>query len=326
MDELVGGNSAPADSGSASTPTFADAFAPETSPVSESSSPTNDATAAAQPAADGVTPTGTDERSPFIPRARFDEVNTRLNELKQWKEQHGWVEDAQKRAAFDQAVQIGQLYSTDRAGYIRQLLAEAVTDPALAQVVRSEAGRYLAGTRGQGALQPSPPPAIDLKPIPVQLEDGRTIPLYSQEQIDAVLEQRMAKFREELQPTVQTAKQLQDERRAVAEKAEADEWATGFLANLQKLPDFKALEPEVKQRLSQVQLRSGHSAELEAAAYRIYLELTNQRQASTIAKAKSDQLDDLRRHAAASSAPNPGSAAPTTPRSPRSFHDPSLQW
>lgn len=321
MDELVGGNSAPADSGSASTPTFADAFAPETSPVSESSSPTNDATAAAQPAADGVTPTGTDERSPMIPRPRFDEVNGKYNELKQWKEQYAWVEDAQKRAAFDQAVQIGQLYSTDRAGYIRQLLADAVNDPALAQVVRSEAGRYLAGSR-----QPVAAPAPDLNPIPVQLEDGRTVPLYSAEQVQAFVRQEASKFREEMAPVVSTAQELKKERDTARAKAASDTFATGVFANLQKRPHFDELRPEIAKRLASLQLESDHPAEVRAAAFEIYTDLLSQRQTQSIAQAKSDQLDDLRRHAAASSSPNPGSAAPTTPKSPRSFSDPSLQW
>lgn len=66
--------------------------------------------------------------------------------MTKWREQYGWAETVD-RAAIEQAQQLGKLYTTDRAGYVRQLLSEAVTDPELAPIVRSEAARILAGSR-----------------------------------------------------------------------------------------------------------------------------------------------------------------------------------
>jgi hypothetical protein len=320
MSEDLGGNNAAAPASGPTT--FAEAFAPDASPASDPSQQSNDAPAAAQPATDGESTPTADDRSPFIPRSRFDEVNGKYNELKQWREQYGWVEDAQKRAAFEQAVQIGQLYTQDRAGYIRQLLADALNDQTLAPVVRSEAARFLSQGRGQGQA----PAAVDLNPIPVQLEDGRTVPLFTAEQHQALLQQELAKFREELAPVRQTAEELKAAKEQAARQQEADSFAKTFFGDLSKLPDFDALKPEIASRLAATTLASDHPKEVEAAVYRIYMDLSAARRTTDIAKAKSEQLDDLRRQAAASTSPNPGSAAPSTTRTPASFYDPALKW
>ncbi len=320
MDGTLDGNTGNATSTGPTT--FAEAFAADASSAPDSSSQPIDAAAAEQPAAEGVTPVEDDKRSPYITRSRFDEVNGKYNELKQWKEQHGWVEGVD-RSVIDQAVQIGQRYQQDPMGYARQLLSEIAADPQHGPALRSELARML-GTRQQQAAPM--PAAVDLNPIPVQLEDGRTVPLFSADQARAMVEQELGKLRQEFEPALQTTQELKQREAHAAQVAEADRVAGDFLADIRKFPDFKALEPEIKQRLRTYQFRSANPEEVQAATYRIFLELSAQRKTADIAKAQSSQLDSLRRQAAASVSPNPGSAAATTVKSPKSFSDPSLVW
>ena len=64
-------------------------------------------------------------------------------------------------------------------------------------------------------------------------------------------------------------------------------------------------------------------ADLDAALNRAYRGVV----APTLTqKAQAKLLDNLQQKATASTGVNPGSAAPSTPSSPRSFHDASLQW
>lgn len=311
--------------------TFAEAFAADASSASTPSETTGAASASADatvPPATSATPEGSPQlEAGEPPRERWPTIleNARKKaadeERAAWQ-QYAWVKEPQKIAAYQEMVRLGELYQQNPIGYAKQFFAEMMSHPEHGQSFRSELARAL-GTRQQAQAAP----AVDLQPKLVQLEDGSTVPLYSQEQIDAVIEQRMAKLRQELQPTVQTAQELQRARREAAEKAQADTWARGFMSSLRKLPDYEALEPTVIERLKDFKPTTGHQAEIEAAAYRIYLELTHERKATDIAKAKSDQLDDLRRQAAASTAPNPGSAAPSTPKNVRKFSDlPASAW
>lgn len=315
MEELSGGNSAPASSTGPTT--FEQAFASDASPASDPSATSTTPPAAEQPATDAeVTPEPSEDRSPFIPRARFDEVNTKMNELKQWREQYGWAEGADQQA-IAQAQQIGQLYSTDRAGFIRQLLAEAINDPALAPAVRSEAARLLGTRQAQAAPEPEGP---DLTNLVIDLGNGQTVPLAALK--DAWSREMEQKFA----PVVQTAQELREASAHLQQTQQAQQFASGFFKDLQKLPDFDALKPEIAKRLATERLGSDHPAEVQAATYRIYMDLQQSRKSQDIAQAKSDQLDDLQRRAAASTSPNPGSAAPSSPKKVTSFYDKSLQW
>jgi len=315
MEDLSGGNSAPASS--AGPTTFAEAFASDASPASESPATSNTPPEAALPATDAADTTpGGDERSPFIPRSRFDEVNTERNALKQWKEQYGWAESAD-RQAIEQAVEIGKLYSTDRLGYARQLLSDMSSDPQLGPQLRSELARML-GTRQQQA--PPAPAGPDLNGLVIDLGNGQTVPL------SALKESWLGEMEQKFAPVVQTAKQLQEASEQAQKTHEATEFAKGFLADLQKRPDFDALKPEIAKRLAAERLTSDHPAEVRAATYRIYMELSDQHRTQSIAQAKSDQLDDLQRRAAASTSPKPRSAAHSSPRSPKSFYVRDLKW
>ena len=314
MDDNTGGNTA------ASSPaTFAEAdWSPDASPASDPSQQSGDATAAVQPttASEPTTPAD-DKRSPIVSRDRFDEVNTKYNELKAWKEQNAWVEDAQKRAAFEQAVQIGQMYSTDRVGYIRTLLAEAINDPQLSPAIRSEAARLL-GTRQQQA-QPEP-----VQLVPVQLEDGTIVQMPRDPQAWAaqLRQQWEADLDKKYAPALSAAEKLQKAEQRYQEEQQAKQFADGFGPELAKRPHFAELKDEIIARLSQAQLASDHPAEVRAAALAIYADLVSEKVLPNLSsQAQSKLLDNLQHKAQATTGVNPGGAAPSTSRKVTKFTD-----
>lgn len=313
------------DGNSAAPATFAEAFAADASSASDSSTQSPTPAAAEAPPTPGSesTPGAQDERSPFIPRDRFDEVNRKYNELKAWREQHGWAESVDLQAV-QKAAEIGQLYTQDRAGYIRQILAEAVGDPNLAPVVRSEAARLLAGARGQ---QPAVAPEPQL--VPVQLEDGSVVQVprdpaawlaWHQQQWLSQVEQKIA-------PALQTAEEVKAAKEFAARSQQAQSFAQSFVGDLQALPHFAEVKADIYDRLSKATLQSDHPDEVKATAYRIYTQVFAEKVLPKLSQtAQAEQLDDLKRKAAASTVPNPNAAVPSTPRDIKSFNDPRLSW
>lgn len=312
--------------------TFAEAFAADASSASTTSETPQGAVSASAdatvpPAADGASPDGQPQQpAGEPPKERWPDILNNQRKaakeeaLAEWRQQYGWAEQAD-RAAIEQAVKIGQLYSQDRAGYIRQILAEAAADQALAPIVRSEAARLLSQGRGQQAAAP-----VDLQPIPLQLEDGRTLPLYTAEQLTALKQQWADELRKEFQPAMQTAEQLKAAQEQYARQQEAQTFATSTFGELSKRANFKELQPQIAERLAKMQLTSDHPAEVRAAAFQIYLDLVEERRTGDLQKAQSQLLDNLQQKAAASTSPNPGSAAPSTPKRITSFNDPALTW
>jgi hypothetical protein len=303
-----------ADTGEAQQ-SFADVLAAEASPASASSPQATDATAAVQPASGTeATPQQDDARSAFIPRARFDEVNTDRNTLKTWKEQYQWAEGLD-REAVSRAQEMGQRYAQDRAGFVRQILTEAMSDPDLAPAVRSEAARLL-GTR-----QPAPGP--DLSGVVLDLGNGQSIPLAE------LRAQWEAAMMEKLAPVVQTTQQFQQLQQQAIAQAHATSFASEFATNdLAKLPHFSELRSEIYEALKTAKLGSDHPAEVKAATYQIYIQKLAEKVLPKLsASAQSQLLDSLQQKAAASSSVNPTSAAPTTGKRITSFKDiPADQW
>lgn len=318
-------NQTVSDGNSAAPATFAEAFAADASSASDPSaqSPTPAAAEAPPTASSESTPGAQDDREPFIPRDRFDQVNGKYNELKAWKEQFGWAETVD-RDAVQRAAEIGQLYTQDRAGYIRQILAEAVGDPTLATVVRSEAARLLAGARGQ---QPAAAPEPQL--VPVQLEDGSVVQMprdpaawlaWHQQQWLSHVEQKIA-------PALQTAEDVKAAKEYAVRSQQAQSFAQSFVGDLQALPHFMEMKADIYERLSKTALKSDHPEEVKAAAYQIYTQVLAEKVLPKLSQsAQSEQLDELKRKAAASTVPNPHAAAPTTVREIRSFADARLKW
>lgn len=179
-----------------------------------------------------------------------------------WKQQYGWAETVDRQAV-EQAARIGQMYAQDRAGYVRQMLAEAASDPELAPMVRSEAARLLSGGRQAQA-------APDLSPIQVQMENGQTVGLYTDQQVTAAIQQAMQGMEQKLAPLQQTHEQIVKAQAHMELMHEANRFAEGFGKDLQKLPHFAEHKAEIVSRLSQMRLGSDHPAEVRAATFQIY--------------------------------------------------------
>jgi len=331
----VGSAPAAAASGGSSAPTtFADAFASDATP----SSPTPDASttppAAAQPGSDQGSPQQ-DDRSPFIPRQRFDEVNTRLNELKAWKEQHGWVEAASKTGDLQRAIEVAQKIGRgsveERVAGLQQLIGDLrASDPAMDAAFRSFAGRALATLRQQqGQGQPAPPQAPQV--VQVQLEDGSVVALPRDPSawLQHHKQQWLDELRQELQPVTQTVQTLQQREAAAVRHTQAVGHANSIMSEIGKLPGvteqtWSRMAEEISRDPALRPNQANSREAVELAAMRAYSKVVLP---TYTQQAQSQLLDSLKTKAAASTSVNPGSTAASTPRSYSSFKDlPPEAW
>jgi hypothetical protein len=299
--------------GESSAPaTFAEAFTQDASPASDTSTQTTTpADAVAPPDATEATP-GQD-RSPFIPRDRFDQVNTDRAALKEWKERHAWAETVD-RAAIAEAQRIGQTFAKDKPAFIREVIQDALNDPSLAPLVRSELARGL-GTRQPQAAAPQ---AVDLAPFPIEMADGRVVPFYTADQLGALKDQWMQEMRQEFAPAQQTAEQFQQAAAHYERVQQADGFAKSFYGDLAKLPGFTEHKALIRDALGQIHLETDHPAEVRAAVFAIY---NRDVVPKLLAARESSVLENLQQKAHASNSVNPGSAAPSSPRAIKSFAD-----
>lgn len=314
------------DAGASAGPTtFAEAFAADASPASDNSAQTTTPADAVDPPP-GAESTPADDRSPFIPRSRFDEVNTRLKTAESWKQQYAWAEQI-PQADLQKAIEIARKASADPVAYVQDVLAELQAHPEHSQKLKSLAARALAA-RTQAA-EPEPQPDL-----PIQLDDGRIVHLYSAEQQakrEAWLKRSwLTDVKQEFAPVIKTHEQIAKQHQAEIDKAEGDKFATDFTGELKTLfPAFEAHKDKVGQEVVRMLAQYANDPRvndrsfLEALTLRAAQKILGPLQQST---AESSVLDTLQRKAAASSSVNPGSAAPSTPRAPRSFSDPSLTW
>lgn len=318
MESVTDGNTAVAESTGPTT--FAEAFAADASSASEpsSQSPTP-ADAEVPPTAQESTP-ATEDRSPYVDRKRFDGVNERMKAAEDWKTRYAFL-DGHDPGLVQQLLQqaqtfvpIAQMYQNDKAAFLRQL---ANDDPNLI----AEMARVLASRRNQAPAEP--------QLVPVALEDGTVVqmPRNPQEWLAFHQQQWMQQVEQKMAPALTAAQKAQEaELTAQSEKA-----ATDFVdGEMGKLPGFKENLDEIgKAVLAAVQQlppndpRLQNAEFLKALTYRAYTQVAVPR----ISQASQSQtLDHLQRKAAASTAPNPGSAVPTTARDIKSFNDPRLQW
>lgn len=180
---------------------------------------TTQETAATGQVEPGAVPPSTEKKGPIpfeVHSKALDNARTKASEeaLAKHREQYGWAETVDRKA-IEEAQRIGQLYTTDRAGYVRQLLAEAVTDPTLAPIVRSEAARILAGSRSA--------PAPSFEPdIPVYDDEHRLVnQTFSADKVRELITHSVA---EALGKEIGPIKQDLETRQATA-KADADKAA-----------------------------------------------------------------------------------------------------
>ncbi len=225
-------------------PTMAQAFAADIAPVAASlpATPSAESQPADSASADATVPPATEapetaiqpntdadvgpmplERHKKILDGVYKERDDAKQQLESWKA-YEWAKTVD-RAAIEQAQQLGQLYQQDRAGYVRQLLAEAVTDPTLAPIVRSEAARIL----GSRTANPD---------IPIVDEKGQVVG-----SLNDILQQRLDAELKPLKADLDTRKERE---RAEQQQRELQQSVTDIYAEaVELLPHFKEHEAEI---------------------------------------------------------------------------------
>lgn len=277
-----------------------------------------------QAAATPETPTAvtshpeTDDRSPFIPRARFDEVISERAALKQWREQRQWAENVDPQA-FETIRNWYARAHADQRGFALGTLDELLAHPEHGPAMRSELARRL-GTRQQNADATG----NDLPQPDVEITDGngnvvgRT---YSDKQLtkrdEFLTRQVMSQVDAKYAPHVKTLDEIREAREQHARQAQADDFGRSFASELAKMPLFDEVKADVAKALAGMSLPDQPEA-IRAATLQAYInivgpKLQNNAQLSTVA--------DFQRKAHASTAVNPSAAALTTPKRPKSFHE-----
>jgi hypothetical protein len=232
MEDITGtgGNSAAA---SADAGTASPAVQSQTATATDASSAVQSAQAT------GIT--DTTPREGFIPRDRFDEVNTKKAELErqlaEYREKHGWAESVQR----DQLEQMAQWYSRyngDAGEFMESILQESLQHPVHGASVKSRLGRMLAQLRQQQS-QPEPIEAG----IPVMNDKGDIVArTFTDAQINQLLQQKLdaalSPFKEDLDTRKSQAQKAQ-ERAQVEAKADAD------VAYVKKRPGFAKFQKEI---------------------------------------------------------------------------------
>lgn len=318
-------------------PTMQQAFAADLAPVTESlpvSTPTPETTPAVPASAAAIGPPATSDPASVNPSTEptgpipFDRHKTILDgaykerdeakqQLEAWKP-YEWAKQVDQ-TALNKAVELGQLYEKDRAGYIKQLLAEARVDPELGPIVRSELAREL------GSRPKSGPDLSDLTPdIPVHDQTGALVAqTYSADRVQAIVQRAVASaIAEHVQPLKQDA----DTRRQTEQQAEQQRQQTAFLTRestriksaVQKLPHAMEHWPAIveKARTYPEDLPVGE------AVRDAYFEVVGPKLSQA---AQATVLDTLKTKAAASSV-NPAGAVVASAHKPKSMLDPSLKW
>ena len=312
MEAALDGNSASATA--ASPATFAEAYASADSSSAGTPDQSPTPAAAVSPSADAEgSPQQADERSPFIPRTRFDEVVTARKQAEEqlaaWKE-FEWVKQL---PASDFKAVVDRLVRTkgDPIAVITELINETAAHPTYGPQLQA-----LVAQRGQPVAAPKPP---DTSGIVVDLGNGQQIAL------NDLKASWLAEIRQEFAPKLQTVEEIAREREELRLKADADKFATGTLGKLEKLPGFSDHKQAIGEWLAAHPPRDAHGRfidtdkypdALKAATYEAYLEVV----LPTLgAKAQSALLDNLQQKAAASTSVNPGTAAASAPTNYTSF-------
>ena len=164
--------------------------------------------------------------------------NARTKAIAEYQQKYGWAEQVQQQD-FQQAQRLASaLYRADgdKIAALNTLIAELrKEDPNFETQIRSFAARTLGQRSSQPAAEQEPQPDL-----PIQLEDGRVVHLYSAEQQakrEAFLQQKwMQTVEQKLQPFQQTHEQLQAERQAVARQQQVDHFVTTTSRDVKSWP------------------------------------------------------------------------------------------
>lgn len=240
-DTFTAADFAPASGGDTSTPAPAEPAAPVETTAQPGAATTAPAVATtANPTTTEPTKTGP---IPFDVHTRALE-NARAKAVEEWKGKYGWAEQIDQQS-LQEAIRIAQLSKADPIAYVQEYIKELQGHDTYGPQLRSLAARALASARGQQQEQEPQPD------LPIQLEDGRVVHLYSAEQQakrEAYLQKQwMASVKQELQPMVKTVEQVKAERDAAAAEAETQRYLETTWNDLLTWPgmDDKGMRAEV---------------------------------------------------------------------------------
>jgi hypothetical protein len=299
--------------------------APSASAPSSESTPADSASADARvpPAAD-ASDNGTAPAAGEPPKERWNDIlaNARTKAAEEALAPYSWAKQINQQE-FSEIQRIASFFvKGDPIQGMQEMMAEIRKDPQHDAALRSMAARALA-QRSQQAAPAATEPQPDL---PIQLEDGRVVHLYSAEQQakrEAFLqEQWMQGVQKELQPLKQTHEQLQAQRAEIAKQHEVNTFTAQSMETAAKWKgmDDQSFRAKVADRLSRVPIQSDDPRDVSLALRDAYLEVRDAEDQTLTQKAQSKLLDNLQQKATASTSVNPGSAAPSSSRAVTSFH------
>lgn len=165
-----------------------------------------------------------------MPYARFKEINDQLKPLREFQEQHGWVNE----------------FRSNPLPYLEQWMDEASGHAEWGPKLLAKAARLLASRRGQAAAHEEPAPDV-----PIQDGNGNVVSqTYSATQLKKWQEwnwqQREQALTDRLSPLEQMKTQLEQRERAAQHEAQSREQATHTLTGLRQSPQFTQHEPAFK--------------------------------------------------------------------------------
>ena len=264
--DLSAAMSATADTSSPSASAATDATEASTgtaTTVPATDATATDATTAGQtPAKQGPVPY--DVHKAALENARTKYVSERQAE---WDQQYGWAKTIDRNAVLE-ADRLGRLYQTNRAQFVRELIADGEMPPDLV----SEFARVLSSRRGQTTQMAE---TVDLEPdIPLLDANGQFTgkATYSAEKVQALLQhavqQAVTEVTKTIAPLQKSHEALESERKTEARKS----FASTLTTETRKQPHFADHEPAIKAEFAKATLRNpDDQMEVEAALNRAYL-------------------------------------------------------
>jgi len=300
-------------------PTFAEAFARDAAPTPAPATPEGDPSATATEAA----PTDASAQGPIpftVHKTALENARTKATEQAraEFQQEYGWAQNLDRQSV-ESAMSIGQMYQQDRPGFIRQVLAEAMSDADLAPLIRSEAARALSSGRGQ---QQAAPQAPDLSPdIPVMDSEGRMVAqTFSAEKVQQIVQHAIQQAMDREVGPMKADYQSRQQQEQAHQARQALETATTdiYQEAVDVLPAFKEHEAEIAKVFATI---PGEPARALRAAWK---QVVGGKLADA-GRVKADYVTELQTKAAASGV-NPAAAAIAPSKRIRSFNDPSLKW
>ena len=214
------------------------------SPASHTESPAGSASSA-EPSTQPTGSTDSTDREGFIPRARFDEVNTRMAAAEKFREQYRWAESVPREQLEEMSGWYAK-YKGDPGDFLEQAYQEALSHPVHGATVKSRIGRMLASMRAQQAQQAQPEPTFE-PDVPVMNEQGQIVSrTYSADLVKQMLaheiDKRIQPLKQDYDTRQETAKQAKEREE---QQAQAYSIADADVAYVTKRPFFKEHKAEI---------------------------------------------------------------------------------